>query len=134
MRTPIGSTANSSPHRRVESTSMTAIVCSQGSGHTASFWSRTVQLLLAIAAIEVGVWAGLELSPHPTSNTISIVHRVGGLPPAGLKGIEAEASLPSDYVQIGTIISDGKSFCVFLEASQAPSGTDGLRRWFCKRF
>ena len=89
---------------------------------------------MAVAAIEVGVWAGLELSPPPSSSSVSLVHRDGEASSRGFKEIEAEALLLSDYEQIGRVEIDGESFAVLFEASRAPAGTDGLRRRFCRRF
>ena len=77
-----------------------------------SFWSWTAHALLAVAAIEVGVWAGLELSPPTSSGSESLVHRVGEASSRGLKEIDAEALLPSDCEQIGRVESNGKPFVV----------------------
>ena len=99
----------------VDAASRAAIACSRRRKCVTSFWSRTARALLAFAAIEVGVWAGLEVSPHPTRGTISLVHGVGEASSRGFKEIEAEALLPSDCVQIGRVESDGKSFAVFLK-------------------
>ena len=92
----------------VDLASRAAIACSRRRKCVTSFWSRTARALLAFAAIEVGVWAGLEVSPHPTRGTISLVHGVGEA-----SEIEAEAPLPSDCVQIGRVEIDGESFAVF---------------------
>ena len=97
----------------VDAASRAAIACSRRRKCVTSFWSRTARALLAVAAIEVGVWAGLEVSPHPTRGTISHVHGVGEASSRGFKEIEAEAPLPSDCVQIGRVEIDGESFAVF---------------------
>ena len=97
----------------VDAASGAAIACSRRRKCVTSFWSRTARALLAVAAIEVGVWAGLEVSPHPTRGTISLVHGVGEASSRGFKEIEAEAPLPSDCVQIGRVEIDGESFAVF---------------------
>src|SRR5271167_1646854 len=101
------------PHMGVEASRRAAIASSRRCKCVTSFWSRTADALLAVAAIELGVWAGLEVSPHPTSSNISLVHRVGEASSRGFKEIEAEAPLPYDCVQIGRVESDGKSFAVF---------------------
>jgi len=108
----------------VDAASRAAIACSRRRKCVTSFWSRTARALLAFAAIEVGVWAGLEVSPHPTRGTISLVHGVGEASSRGFKEIEAEAPLPSDCVQIGK---------VEMTANHSPSfrcepGTSGHRR------
>jgi hypothetical protein len=40
------------------------------------FWTTTAYVLIAIAAIELGIWAALQLSPHPTRSARSLVHMV----------------------------------------------------------
>jgi len=101
------------PHTGVHAAGRGAIACSRRCKCVTSFWSRTTHAFLAVAAIEVGVWAGLEVSPYPTRSTISPLHRVGEASSRGSKEIEAEAPLPSDCVQIGRVEIDGESFAVF---------------------
>lgn len=101
------------PHTGVEAPRRTGITPSRRCKRVTSYWSRTADALLAVAAIEVGVWAGLEVSPHPARSSISLVHRVGEVSSRGFKEIEAETPLPSDRVQIGRVEGDGKSLAVF---------------------
>jgi hypothetical protein len=93
---------------RVEAASPSVIASSRWPKFVASLWSGIVYALLAIAAIEVGVWAGLELSPNPTCST-SIVQRVGKASSRGLKDIGIGAG--SSYkAQTGMGEGGGKSF------------------------
>ena len=101
------------PHTGVHAAGRGAIACSRRRKCVTSFWSTTTHALLAVAAIEVGVWAALEVSPYPTRSTISPLHRVGEASSRGSKEIEAEAPLPSDCVQIGGVEIDGESFAIF---------------------
>jgi hypothetical protein len=101
------------PHTGVHAASRGAIAYSRRCKCVTSLWSRTTHALLAVAAIEVGVWAALDVSPYPTRSTISPAHQVGEASSPGSKKIEAEAPLPSDCVQIGRVEIDGESFAVF---------------------
>lgn len=108
------------PHMGVEAASRAAFSSSRRCKCVTSVWSRTAQALLAVAAIEVGVWAGLEVSPLPRGGTISLVPRVGEASSRSVKEIEAEAPLPSDCVQISRVESDGKSFAAFSRRTGHP--------------
>jgi ABC-type transporter Mla maintaining outer membrane lipid asymmetry ATPase subunit MlaF len=59
---------------RVQIATSGAIACSRSSKFVASLWSGAVHALLAIAAIEVGGWAALELTPDRTLTSTSIAH------------------------------------------------------------
>ena len=108
------------PHMGVEAASRAAFSSSRRCKSVTSVWSRTAQALLAVAAIEIGVWAGLEVSPLPKGGTIPLVPRIGEASLRGFKEIEAEATLPSDCVQITRVESDGKSFAVFSRRTGDP--------------
>lgn len=106
------------PHTGVEAASSAATASSRRAKCVTSFWSRTADALLAVAAIEVGVWAGLEVSPRPTGSSMSLVDRVDEASSRGFKQIETEAPVPSDCVHIGRVASGGKSFAVFSKRTE----------------
>jgi hypothetical protein len=88
---------------------------SRESKFSALLWKKTAHAFLAIAAIELGVWAGLELSPHPTPSTTLVAQRFGHTSSRGVKDIGADAQLRSDCARIRMVESDGNSFAVLAE-------------------
>ena len=88
---------------------------SRQSKFSASLWKRTAHAFLAIAAIELGVWVGLELSPQPMPNTTLVAQRFGHTSSRGVRDIGADAQLRSDCARIRMVESDGNSFAVLAE-------------------
>lgn len=88
--------------------------CSRPRKISASFWRRTALALLAIAAIELGIWAGLEVSARPTRSTTSVLYWIGEASSRSAKEVEAEAR-PQFGCLSGIVESDGKVFAVFSE-------------------
>ena len=109
----------------IEAISTSDIACSQRRGLSATVQTGSVCAALATAAIAVGVWTGLKVSPQPADGTTSVLRCAGALPSRGVKDIVVGARLPGDYVPIGLVEIDGSSFAI-LSKQAGPLSTKDM--------